>query len=60
MCDPYIHTASPPGGDYFQVRVCALLAEGMLYNKVPVNLVSGSEVKDDRVKMLKVYTSWQW
>ena len=25
-----IHAASPPRGDYVQVRVCALLVEGML------------------------------
>ena len=36
------------------MRVCALLVEGMLKNKVPVKFVSGSEVKDDGVKMLKV------
>ena len=43
-----------PRGDYVQVRVCALLVEGMLLNKVPVKSVNGSEVKDDRVKMLNV------
>ena len=50
-----ISTASPPLGDYVQVRVSAMLVEEMLLKiKVPIRFVSWSGIKDDRVKMLKV------